>query len=215
VFRAIGLGMKTAEPNSALERHYPDKLGDVPYLDFIDAIIRNNVIFNRGGIHLESGMELANVTGVEVYHNTVIATDKPFSAIEYRYPDTKVILKNNLASHAILQRDGAQAETQANLENAPAGLFLDAAKGDLRLKAGAGTAIDQGAGLAAGKCDADIEGAARDGKPDIGAYEYRPANAIHRGPSVGARRTGVRAPGRVIWYPLPGEAATGSRADAS
>jgi hypothetical protein len=214
VFRAIGLGMKTAEPNPGLERHYPDQAGDSPYLDFMDAIVRNNVVYDRGGIHLESGMELANVTGVEAYHNTVFAEDKPFSSIEYRYPDTKVILGNNLVSHAILRRDGAKGDTQGNLENAPAAWFADAAKGDMRLKPGALAAIDQGAVLAAGKCGTDFEGKPRDGKPDIGAYEYRPADAIRGAGDPGA--PGLRDPSqsRLILYRMPGrEGEAASRAD--
>jgi hypothetical protein len=214
VFRAIGLGMKTAEPNPGLERHYPDKAGDSPYLDFIDAIIRDNVVYDRGGIHLESGMELANVTGVEAYHNTVFATDKPFSSIEYRYPDTKVILGNNLVSHAILKRDGAQGEARGNLENAPAAWFADAAQGDLRLKPGAAAAIDQGAVLPAGKCETDFEGRPRDAKPDIGAYEYRPADAIRGAREPGARPVRDQALSPLNLYRMPGrEGDAGSRAD--
>lgn len=214
VYRAIGLGMKTSEPNAGLERHYPDKAGDSPYLDFIDAIVRDNVVYGRAGIHLESGMELANVAGVEAYHNTVFATDKPFSSIEYRYGNTRVILKNNLVSHAILRRDGAQGETEGNLENAPAALFVDAAKGDLRLKPGAAGAIDQGAVLPAGKCGTDFEGVPRDPKPDIGAYEFRPADAIRGRTGPAAPRAGDRTRGRPAVYRLPGgDDGYGNRAD--
>ena len=142
--------------------------------DDLAARVRNNVVWNRAGIRLESGDEIMNVLDAEVYHNTVYSVDKPFSNIEYRWPNTRVILKNNLVSQPVLRRDGAQAELGGNLENAGAALFLDAAGGNLRLAVGS-VAIDKGVPLAAGKADADMDGDARDGMPDAGAAIRREA----------------------------------------
>jgi hypothetical protein len=198
VYRAIGLGMKTAA--TTLERKYADGKGDAPYFDFLGGIVRNNVVSNRTGIHLESGIELMNVLNVEVYHNTVVSADKPFTSIEYRWPNTSVVLKNNLASHNISARDGAKAEVGGNLENAPAVLFKDRFAGDFRLAGTAAAAVDCGVPLPEGKAPQDFDGAARDGKPDIGAYEAG-AGAGLSGPLHAGRnpRTGKAQPHRSRW----------------
>ena len=151
VVRAIGLGMKTAA--TTLERRYPDGRGDAPYFDFLEGVVRNNVIWNRAGVHMESGIELMNVLDVAVLHNTVVSADKPFTSIEYRWPNTQVELRNNLVSHNILSRDGALATWEANVANASnvaPSLFRDAAAGDLHLSDQAAAAIDKGAPLASG-----------------------------------------------------------------
>lgn len=192
VYRAVGLGMKTEA--AGLERRYPDGKGDSPYSDCIGALVRNNVVWNRPGIRLESGIEIMNALDAEVYHNTVYSAERPFSSIEYRWPGTRAVLKNNLVSHAVLRRDGAQAELGGNLEDAGASLFLDAARGGLRLAPGS-AAIDKGVPLAPGKADADMDGDARDGAPDAGADEYRPVSAVRR--PAGGRAPGSGADGRV------------------
>lgn len=173
VYRAVGLGMKTAV--TTLERRYPDGKGDSPYFDFIGGIVRNNTVFNKAGIHLETGIEIMNVTGTEIYHNTVYSQDKPFNSIEYRWPNTTVIIKNNLVNNAIMRRDNAQAELAGNVENAGTTVFANALLGDLGLSI-ASSAIGKGVPLAAGKADADIDGQARDGSPDAGADEFREGN---------------------------------------
>ncbi len=175
-YRAITFGMNTAP--STTDREYPDSAGDNPYLDEIDGIIRNNMIFNHKGTHLESGMELTNVAQVEVYNNTVFAGDNPFSGIEYRWPNTRVILANNISSYNILQRDSGQAVLETNLANAPATLFVDAVNGDLHLLPTATSAINQGTKLAAGKADYDYDGRLRDAHPDIGADEYGASSPV-------------------------------------
>lgn len=198
VVRAIGLGMKTAA--TTLERRYPDGKGDAPYFDFLEGVVRNNVIWNRAGVHLESGIELMNVLDVAVYHNTIVSADKPFTSIEYRWPNTRVELKNNLVSHNIMARDGAQATAGTNVVNAAPSLFRDGAAGDLHLSDEAASAIDKGEPLAAGLAPLDCDGKGRDGKPDIGAYESGAGNisirkARHpgsRGPENGADRA-IRA----------------------
>ena len=116
-------------------RAYADGLGERPYSDHIGGVVRNNVIFNRKGVHLESGIELMNVLGTRVEHNTVVSHDPPFSSIEYRWPDTRVEVVNNVVSHRIRGRNQAQGLLKRNLESAPPEWFVDHSGGDLRPKA--------------------------------------------------------------------------------
>ncbi len=141
-YRAIGFGMKVK--GWGRNRTYTDKKGEEPYVDHLEGTIRNNFIFNRKGIRLESGIELMNVIDVDVYHNTVVSHDKSFSSIEYRWPNTRVKVFNNIVSHTIMERDGAKAELKANIENADPKLFASYSKGDLHLSANAKDAIDKG-----------------------------------------------------------------------
>ena len=68
----------------------------------------------------------------------------------------------------------AKVYSQAgNLENAQLSLFADGSNGDLHLASSATEAIDQGAAVAAGLCDDDIDGEPRDSSPDIGADEVQ------------------------------------------
>lgn len=195
VYRAIGLGMKTAATTQ--ERKYPDGRGDAPYFDFLEGVVRNNMIFNRTGIHLESGIELMNVLDVEIYHNTVYSQDPPFSSIEYRWPNTRITLSNNIAGHGIMARDGAVAVSSANLSNAGATPFANAAAGDLHLSSSASAAIDKGVKLPAGKADRDFDMDARDAAPDIGADEFRssstPAGGQGKKPAKGKKAPGFKA----------------------
>jgi hypothetical protein len=103
----------------------------------------------------------------------VYSADPAFSSIEYRWPETRVVLKNNLVRQTLMRRDNAQATLEGNLENAPAALFANAGTGDLHLAAASSTAIDQGVRLPSGLADFDIDGGMRDGFPDIGADEFR------------------------------------------
>lgn len=169
-YRAIGFGMKSSL--SGTVRSYPDGAGDSPYSDHIDGIIRNNTVWNRKGIKLETGIALWNVSGTEVYHNTVWSGDAPFSSIEYRFPNTRATLRNNLVSQKVMKRDNAVGTLSNNLEYAPSSSFANAAAGDLHLASGTLSAIvDKGAALAAGKAGVDMDEQARTGTPDIGADE--------------------------------------------
>jgi hypothetical protein len=207
VYRAIGFGMKTSA--SGPTRKYPDGEGDSPYFDHLGGVIRNNVIWNAEGIHLESGIELINVKGAEVYHNTVYSADPPFSGIEYRFPNTTVTVKNNLLGHRLMRRDNASAETAGNYENAPAAAFVDAAKGDLRLAPGGLAALfDKAVKLEAGKAGLDMAGRERDAAPDIGAYERGALNSIFPGRTRAGMREGIG------WF-LPFGPGTAERRHAS
>lgn len=192
-YRAVGLGMKTA--SSGRERFYSDGKGDNPYFDHIDGMVRNNMLFNRQGIHMESGIEIMNVIDAEIYHNTVVSVDQSFSGIEYRWPNTSISLKNNLCSHNIRPRDGASADAEANIENAAAGMFVDYDNGDLHLVSSASDAIDCGVPLGPGRSDVDFDGDVRDASPDVGADEWS-ANSV--GPEAGNLKVYERVEAAVL-----------------
>jgi hypothetical protein len=90
--------------------------------------------------------------------------------MEYRFGSTDVVIANNLTSHRILERDGAQAELLGNITDAPASLFVDAPSGDLHLSEGS-AAIDSALDVASGGVDVDFEGEPRTGSADVGADE--------------------------------------------
>lgn len=170
-YRAVGFGMKRKA--SGLVRDYPDGKGHKPYFDHVEGVVRNNFIFNRKGVHLESGIELMNVIGVKVHHNTVVSYEKPFSSIEYRWPNTRVEMMNNIVSQKIMGRDGARATLKKNIENAAASLFKDYKTGDLHLSSRASQAVDKGTPLKDTGVKTDIDGDKRDTRPDIGADEWQ------------------------------------------
>ena len=169
-YRAIGFGIET-RLGGCWVRAYPDGKGQRSYLDHLEGTIRNNAVFNRKGIHLESGIELWNVTDVKVCHNTVVSHDPPFSSIEYRYPNTRVEIANNIVSHRILAREGGKAMLKQNIQKAAVGLFKDLAAGDLHLTPEAFEAIDRGVPGKDTDVSVDIDGHLRDAHPDIGADE--------------------------------------------
>lgn len=168
VYRGIGLGMKT-EDGSSLEKHYDDGEGDNPYFDHIDGIIRNNVLYNEAGIHLESGIELMNVKNVQVYNNTIFCEDQPFNSIEYRWPNTTVIVKNNIFSHNMMPRNEASFDTAANIENASSTLFKDVKNYDFHLVESADLAIGKGFEIPDSLFGLDMDFQKPNGSFDIGA----------------------------------------------
>lgn len=214
VYRAIGFGMKTEE-SGTIERHYDDQLGDAPYFDHINGIIRNNVLYNESGIHLESGIELMNVHNVQVYNNTIFSEDQPFNSLEYRWPNSTVIIKNNLLSHTIMPRNGAQGELEANLENVSSDLFKDISNLDFHLKSDALSAIGTGVRLDDSLFGEDIDGEKPDNLVDIGADQISSSSIIgndmrsgnltieHKAGNI--RLTGVNSESSVALYSLSGQ----------
>ena len=168
--RGIGFGLGT-DPD-ANPRVYPDNpYPDVGYLDHIDGVIRNNFVY-AGISGFDSGISIWQARRPKVYHNTVAASQTPFSSIEWRFPATDVVLKNNLVTHVLMGRDGASADESGNLEGVGLELFRDPSSGDLHLvPAAAGAAIDHGVDLDPGECDRDIDGDERTGPRDVGADE--------------------------------------------
>jgi hypothetical protein len=118
----------------------------------------------------DSGIALWGAEGAEAYHNTVASTQAPFSSIEWRFIGTSVTLANNLVTHQILDRGGT-AYLDGNMEYSPTSLFVDVADGDLHLADPESAPVGAAVVLAAGLCDLDFDGLARDATPDVGADE--------------------------------------------
>jgi len=173
--RGIGFGLG----QQGGSRQYPDD----PYpliadKEHIDGVIRNNFIaatdsgLFASASSFDTGISLEQATGARILHNSVAATQTPASSsIEWRFTGTVAELSNNLATHALLARNGALAVLQGNLSSVPTTWFVDVPTGDLHLSAAASAAVDAGAPLPAGSADYDIDQELRDALPDVGADE--------------------------------------------
>ncbi|MCA9669175.1 MAG: hypothetical protein KC503_26445 [Myxococcales bacterium] len=169
--RGVGFGLR--ESGTPRRTYADNPYPGVGYLDHIDGIIRNNLIYASGAAasYFDTGIELDQARGAAVHHNTV-ASKPTFSSIDYRFANTQVAIHNNLV-YRISLRNGAQGTVSDNgPEPAPASLFVNAAGGDWHLAAGASAAIDKGKNLGT------AAGLDLDGKPhtagagsDLGAYE--------------------------------------------
>jgi hypothetical protein len=135
--------------------------------------IRNNFIFRSSSQPGDVAISLADSPDTQVLNNTVYLSGTYATPIEYRFASTTgVQLKNNLLDGFIWARDGATGTEQNNLSGATAGMFVNAAAGDLHLAATAASAIDHGVALA--NVTDDFDGQPRPVGPaqDIGADEY-------------------------------------------
>jgi hypothetical protein len=138
-------------------------------------LICSNFIHRQANVPGDSAISLWDSPDTRVVHNTTIQSGTYPDAIEYRFPGTTgAVIKNNLTDGAIKQRDGAQAEVEANVTTATPELFVDAAGSDLHLVAGAAVAIDQGVPLADCGLDWDTQRRPYGPARDIGADEYGP-----------------------------------------
>jgi hypothetical protein len=175
--RGIGFGLD----ESGAGRTYADDPcpSAAGYVDHYGGVVRNNFVFaSRGELFasqygFDCGICLWQACGAAVLHNSVASTQAPFSSIEWRYENTNVDIANNLLTHNLRDRGGT-ARLASNLQYQPLTIFVDGATGNLHLASSAAQAIDQGAALAAGACDQDIDG---DWRPwasgyDIGADEF-------------------------------------------
>ena len=132
--RGIGFGLGAGGDG----RTYPDDpYPGIGYLGHIDGIIRNNFIAAADARlfaspdGFDTGIGLEQARGTEEVHNTVASTQTPLSSsIEWRFGNTLVAVSNNLVSHRLLPREGAQATRVGNLEHAPLAWFSDVASGD-------------------------------------------------------------------------------------
>jgi hypothetical protein len=168
--RGIGFGLN----QTGKDRTYPDNpYPSVGYMGHIDGIIRNNVIHASPAMakYFDTGIDLAQAQGAKCYHNTV-ASQPTWSSIDYRFPNTKAEIRNNL-TFKITKRDGAQGTVDHNLQSTPQSLFVDAANVNYKLKASASQAIDKG--VVVSEAGLDMEGKPHSvGPPDLGAYEHKP-----------------------------------------
>lgn len=160
--RGLGLGFDTGTDP---QRSYPDAYGGLA-LDFIDGIVRNNVIFSNQS-SFDTGIEINDARQPLVIHNTIVYTDG-YRSIDWRYADTRATVANNLVK-AMGPRDEGQATTTTNLENTPLEYFANPTGFDFHLLPGATGAIDQGTPFA--ESGTDLDGEPHGQTPDIGADE--------------------------------------------
>ena len=135
-------------------------------------LIVNNFIYRTEPQHADAGISVWDSPGTRVYHNTIIQNGTYPAAIEYRFSSTTgVEIINNLTDGLILQRDNASALVANNYTTATPALFVNAAAGDLHLRATAAVAIDQGRSIGV-QVDRDGDARPTGTAPDLGADEW-------------------------------------------
>jgi hypothetical protein len=174
--RGIGFGLGATGDG----RVYPDDpYPGFGYLGHIDGVIRDNFVaaadpdLFASEYGFDSGIAVEQARVVAVVHNSVASSQAPFSSIEWRFASTLATVADDLVSHNLRARDGAQATLEANLESAPLAWFADVASGDLHLAGPALPPVDAGVVLAGALAGDDFDGQPRDVHPDIGADEVR------------------------------------------
>ncbi len=164
--RGVGLGLG----GGTGDRVYPDSPYDGADLAHYDGIVRNNFVYADID-YFDTGIEIDEAREPVVVHNTVVTPGGAafFSSIDYRFPSTVAVIKNNLTTR-ITQRDGATGDVSNNLEDTPMSFFVDPAAGDLHLSGAASSAL--GAGVPHPDAGLDIDGEPHDpSAPDLGADE--------------------------------------------
>jgi hypothetical protein len=131
-----------------------------------DGVIRNNFIV--GGP--DCGIELWHAVGIRVHHNSIWRPEQNWSrGIRIGTGTTQTDIANNLV-HGEIRLEGGKAEIHHNLARRLDGYFVDPLDGNLALTAKATGAIDQGQTLP--DVRDDIRHRPRQGKPDLGAWEF-------------------------------------------
>jgi hypothetical protein len=174
--RGVGFGLAS----SGEARTFDDApCGQGTYVGHLGGVVRNNAILARGAALFGSeggfdcGICFWSACGASALHNTIVSTGDSFSSIEWRFAGSHDLsVFNNLVTHTTRERDGAVADTGANVTLDSLSGFVDAAEGDLHLLSTATEAIDQGQVLPEGACPEDMDGDPRDSTPDIGADEF-------------------------------------------
>lgn len=164
--RGIGLGLG----GGTGDRVYPDNPYNGADLAHYDGIVRNNFVYANID-YFDTGIEIDEAREPVVIHNTVVTPGGAafFSSIDYRFPSTVAVIKNNLTTR-ITQRDGATGDVSNNLEDTPMSYFVDPAAGDLHLTGAATSAA--AAGVPHPDAGLDIDGEPHDpATPDLGADE--------------------------------------------
>lgn len=173
---ARGIGFGLVKSNNGTRSYQDNPYPNAGYIGHYDGEIHNNFVYSNVP-WLDTGIELDQARGAEVHHNTVYvsksATQRFFSSIDYRFPNTDVTITNNLVQK-ITNRNGANGTVKNNHKGANATFFKGATTGDLHLKAGATDAIDKGTSVGHVKTDIDGDSRPQGSGPDIGADEYRP-----------------------------------------
>jgi hypothetical protein len=182
--RGIGFGLGGASTPGPTVRAYADRpcpeASGAP--QHYGGIIRGNFIWagsqalfgSQSGF--DSGIALESACGAKVAHNTVASAQAPLSSsIEYRFDaSTSLVFLNNLMTGTLRNRGAGTASSDGNVQGVGTDLFVEASSGDLHLLSTASAALHQGAGLAPGLADTDIDGDPRPSSiPDVGADQRK------------------------------------------
>lgn len=176
--RGVGFGLVTSGSGARTYSDNPCPTAE-GYVDDYGGIIRNNFIAandpdlftsNSG---FDCGICLWNSCNASALHNSIYTANpaRTFSALEWRFPNTRATITNNLVNDSMYERDAAVATQSGNLTDAAAGWFVNAATGDLHLLATATEPQDRVAAPA--DAPTDIDGETRPGGAlaDVGADE--------------------------------------------
>jgi hypothetical protein len=141
--------------------------------DHSGGIVRNNFIYSS--LEHDVAIEMTYAQDWLVAHNTVILLNPALGltwGMEARFSDSQGTFAYNLTNMAIINRDGANGTLTDNVTNAQTSWFVNAAAGDLHLRATATDAIDQAATLDDVPDDFDGDARPIGPAPDVGADEY-------------------------------------------
>jgi hypothetical protein len=190
--RSIGFGLGQS---ANITRTYPDNpLNGLPAtsVGHIGGVIRNNFIYANISQY-DTGIGLEQAYNASVYHNTILGVAGRLG-LDVRFGNSNPIVRNNLMSPGISQRDGGAVSASAGNVTASASMFVAPTQGNLHLLSTATLAINTGVPLN-GLVPTDIDGDPRDSAPDAGADEYiRPVAGLF-GPAP-ARTPALFAPAR-------------------
>ena len=164
-FRGITLGLTS--PN-----HLSRGGAGVVY-DHQNGLVENNVIIALNA-RVDAPIETSYARNTRIYHNTVYTKSSMVTwSIEYRFPGTTAVIKNNLTNRRVLNRSPGEAEAviDGNITSAQQSWFKSLGSGNYHLRS-TSRAIDAGVALA--ESFTDIDGGPRPvgAAPDCGADEY-------------------------------------------
>jgi len=176
--RGIGFGLLDSGSAARPWADAPCPTAGGGYVDHFGGIAQNNFVSaHAAGLFaseygFDCGVCLWQACGSQALHNTIWSGDPSasFSAVEWRFANTRVTVQNNLVNVPLRERDGAGATLAGNVTGAAAAWFVGAGSGDLHLDTSASSAIDQGA-LTGVADDIDAEPRPRGAGPDVGADE--------------------------------------------
>lgn len=169
VNNARGIGLGLGDGTGLVERPYSDNPHAAdkidPYVGNYDGLIANNMIY-ADIARFDSGISVEQAMGARIVHNTVFrAGAAQGNAIEYRFENSLVELRNNLANE-VRPRDMPRGTVDHNVTSVTAAMFVAPAAGDLHLTA----SNDQGAPITG--ITTDLDGDPRSAStPDVGADE--------------------------------------------
>ncbi len=160
------------ERGIALGLMQPQGASNIRY-DHQNGLVENNVIL-AWTEPADAAIENNSALSSRIFHNIVYYNETLKHAvkwsIEYRFPSTTAIIKNNLTNLPIIKRDAPEQEAvmAGNLTNASADWFRNVAAGDVHLTERIGR------GVALPESPEDMDGNPRpEGRaPDPGAYEF-------------------------------------------